>query len=137
MRVLFLVAMMLSPIAASAGDTTLEPGAYEVEVRLDLPHIEDMGAQRTAKVCITDDDTHGIGVLSENNPFARCPPLNVKHSVGELSFDVVCEGHNQAVAHARFQLWSDRFSGVFELKMGGKNMTMTERQTGRRIGACQ
>jgi hypothetical protein len=25
---------------------------------------------------------------------------------------------------------------VFDMKMGGKNMTMTERQSGKRVGAC-
>jgi hypothetical protein len=30
----------------------------------------------------------------------------------------------------------DRFEGIFDMKMGGKNMTMTERQTGLRVGPC-
>lgn len=105
-------------------------------MRLELPHVEDMGTKRTAKVCITESPVHGIGVLSENNPLARCPTLNVKQAGNELMFDLVCEGHNQAIAHAKFRLWPDRFDGTFDIKMGGKNMTMTERQTGRRIGSC-
>lgn len=75
-------------------------------------------------------------MLSENNPLARCPASNIKGSGDELTFDLICEGHNQAVAWAKFQLGPDRFSGAFDMKMGGKNMTMTERQTGRRIGTC-
>ncbi len=137
MRFFIFVAVIVSPVVAHASDVPLEPGEYEVDVRLDLPHIEDMGAQRTARVCITDGETHGIVVLSENNPLARCPVSNVRQSADQLNFDIVCEGHNQAIARARFQLSSNRFSGTFDIKMGGKNMTMTERQTGRRIGACR
>ncbi|MBA2125586.1 hypothetical protein DLM45_05020 [Hyphomicrobium methylovorum] len=137
MRFLHLMTLLVIPAAASAEDAVLQPGEYEVQMRLELPHVEDMGVQKTAKVCITGGDTHGIVVLSENNPLARCPASNVKLLDQTLSFDLVCEGHNQAVAWAKFQLWPDRFSGVFDMKMGGKNMTMSERQTGKRVGVCK
>lgn len=124
-------------LADADGTAPLQVGAYEVQMKLELPHVEDMGVQRTATVCITDGGTHGIVVLSENNPLARCPASNIRQSGDELTFDLVCEGHNQAIAQARFQLWPDRFVGAFDMKMGGKNMTMTERQTGRRTGNCK
>jgi len=105
-------------------------------MRLELPHVEDMNVQRAAKVCITETGTHGIIVLSENNPLVHCPAENIKESAGELTFDVICEGHNQAVASAKFKLYRERFDGAFNMKMGGKNMTMTERQSGKRVGDC-
>ena len=74
-----------------------------------------MGVQKTSKVCITDIGTHGIVVLSENNPLARCPASNTKESGDELTFDLICEGHNQAVAWAKFQLSPDRFTGAFDM----------------------
>ena len=115
----------------------LQPGEYEVQMKLELPHVEDMGVQKTAKVCITDSGTHGIVVLSENNPLVRCPASNIHQHANELTFDLICAGHNQAVAWAKFQLWPDRFSGVFDMKMGGKNMTLSEWQTGKRVGVCK
>ena len=136
MRLPIFLALFAIPTAASAGDTVLEPGEYEVEIRLELPHVMDMEVQRTAKVCISNSAPYGIVALSENNPLARCPASNVKQSVDELTFDLVCEGHNQAIAWAKFRLWPDRFAGAIDMKMGGKNMTMTERQAGRRIGPC-
>lgn len=137
MRKFLIIPIVVLSSASSAGDAVmLEAGAYEVQMRLELPHVETMKVQKTAQVCITDGGTRGIVVLSENNPLARCPASNVKQTGDELVFDLICEGHNQAVAQAKFQLWPDRFAGAFEMKMGGKNMTMTERQTGRRIGVC-
>lgn len=136
MRLPILLALFVAPTVASAGNAGLEPGEYEVEMHLELPHVKDMAVQRTAKVCITNSGSHGIVVLSENNPLAHCPVSNVKQSDDELTFDLVCEGHNQAVAWAKFRIWPDRFAGAFDMKMGGKNMTMTERQAGRRIGPC-
>lgn len=123
-------------VAFAESAALLQPGAYEVQMTLRLPHVEDSGVQKTSTICISDSGTRGIVVLSENNPLARCPPSNIKLVDDVLTFDLVCEGHNQAVAWARFQLSQDRFSGVFDMKMGGKNMTMSERQIGHRVGAC-
>ncbi|HEX2843601.1 DUF3617 domain-containing protein [Hyphomicrobium sp.] len=137
MRLPILLVLLAAPVTASAGDTVLEPGEYEVEMRLELPYVEDMGVQKTARVCLTGGGSRGIVVLSENNPLVRCPVSNVSQEADELTFDLVCEGHNQAVARAKFRLRHDRFDGAFDMKMGGKNMTMTERQKGRRVGACK
>lgn len=134
----FIAALLVCLPEAAAADTIphLRRGAYEVQMKLELPHVEDTGAQKSSTVCITDSGTRGIVVLSENNPLARCPASNIKQADDILTFDVICEGHNQAIASARFQLSQDRFTGAFDMKMGGKNMTMTERQTGHRVGDC-
>lgn len=137
MRTRLLLALLVTPTGALANqDSNLQSGEYEVQMRLELPHVEDMNVQRAAKVCITETGTHGIVVLSENNPLVRCPAENIKESAGELTFDLICEGHNQAVASAKFRLHRERFDGAFNMKMGGKNMTMTERQSGKRVGDC-
>lgn len=137
MRISVLVGLLAMPAMAMASDESkLKPGEYEVKMRLELPHVENNGVEKLEKVCITNGGTHGIVVLSENNPLARCPSSNIKEENGDLSFELVCAGHNQAIARARFELWPDRFVGAFEMKMGGKNMTMTERQSARRIGDC-
>lgn len=137
-RIVSVFLLILFPgFAVAETSALLQPGAYEVRMKLELPHVEDMGVQKTSTVCITEGGTHGIVVLSENNPLVRCPASNIKLAGDELSFDLICEGHNQAVAWAKFQLWPDRFVGAFEMKMGGKNMTMTERQTGHRVGGCK
>jgi hypothetical protein len=137
-RIITAGALFLLVSGASAESLKLlQPGEYEVQMKLEMPHVEDMGVQKTAKICVTGSGTHGIVVLSENNPLARCPASNIRQNADELTFDLICEGHNQAVAWAKFQLWPDRFSGVFDMKMGGKNMTMSERQTGKRIGVCK
>lgn len=128
--------LSLPEIAVAEPAPQLQPGAYEVLMSLELPHVEDMGVRKTQTVCIKEGSTRGIAVLSDNNPLARCPASNVKQTDDVLTFDLICEGHNQAVASARFQLSQDRFTGAFDMKMGGKNMTMTERQTGHRIGVC-
>jgi hypothetical protein len=75
-------------------------------------------------------------VLSVNNPFAGCPARNVRWSGTDLSFDIVCEGRGAAKARATYTLLPGAFEGRIAMVMGGKNMTMTEVQVGRRVGGC-
>lgn len=137
---LAMLGMTIPGTLALGGDTlVLHAGEYEVDSRLELPHVEDMGFSKVANICVTQGDggTHGLVVLSENNPLSRCPASNVRQDADTLSFDIVCPGHNQAIAWAKYTLGTERFSGAIAMKMGGKNMTMTERQTGRRVGDCK
>jgi hypothetical protein len=133
-----LAALLAGPTLA-AEPAVLEGGAYEVEVKLELPHLEDMTGKKVVQLCLTSEangNNHGIAVLSDNNPLARCPVSNVRQDGNALTFDIVCEGRNSAHASARYQLAPTSFHGRIAMQMGGKNMTMTEVQAGRRTGAC-
>lgn len=124
-------------VEAGEPKTVLTNGSYEVEVRLELPHLEEWAVKKLATVCVTEGGgSRGLVVLSDNNPLARCPASNIRQDGGTLTFDIVCEGRNAARASATFFLASQQFRGRIAMVMGGKNMTMTETQVGRRIGTC-
>ena len=130
---------LISYARARAEESALEQGAYEVAVRLELPHVENAGAQKMATICIDKADpggTFGLAVLSENNPLGHCPASNVHQEGDTLTFDIKCPGGNAAVASAKYILLGQRFDARIAMKMGGKNMTMTEVQTGHRTGDC-
>jgi hypothetical protein len=133
-----LMAITAAMCAASAA-AALEPGEYEVSVRLDLPHVDGATASRTTPVCVTEgrNDTHGLTALSTNNPFGGCAASNIREDAGTLLFDIACPGPNAATASARYTFKEQDFDGTITMKMGGKNMTMTERQHGRRTGGCK
>lgn len=121
----------------------LEAGTYEVVVNLDLPHLEGMGASRTALVCVeksgaspAPSPTNGLAVLSENNPLGDCPASNIRMEGDTLLFEVHCKGKNAAEGFAKYTLGREAFEGTIVMKMGGKNMTMTETQKGKRVGDC-
>jgi hypothetical protein len=136
----FMAALMLAAVAQAAQDEALlQDGAYEVEVRLELPNVLRRGADSTTTICLPYADG-GNGapfpVLSSNNPLAKCPASNVERDGATLSFDIFCEGRGAARAHAVYRLMPDAFEGRIAMVMGGKNMTMTEVQAGRRVGSC-
>jgi Protein of unknown function (DUF3617) len=140
MLVLALIGLAPASLLRAGDAVLLIPGRYEVSVRLDLPNIEGAAASTLRTLCVPAQDQagqHGLGVLSENNPFLHCPVANVRREGATLSFDIVCPGGNAASASAKFQLTSEAFDGRISMKLGGKNMTLTETQTGRRTGECR
>lgn len=130
----------LLALPLSAGEVVkLQPGLYEVSIRLDLPNMADAAAKKLTTLCVSAADNNGnqgLKPLSDNNPLARCPVANVAQQEAQLTFEIVCPGGNAAVASARYQLTANTFTGRISMKLGGKNMTMTETQAGRRTGEC-
>lgn len=125
---------------AGARNVTLQDGSYEVEVRLELTNLEGAAAKKTASICVSGvngNGYHGLVVLSAYNPLATCPVTNIRQDGNTLTFDIVCEGANAARASATYTLAAQHFQGWIAMKMGGKDMTMTEIQRGRRVGECE
>ena len=134
---LILAAAPLCPVRA--GEDLLAAGQYSVDVRLELPHVEDLNMKKTAAICVMPDGgdgSRGLTVLGDNNPLSRCPASNVHQDGSVLTFDILCEGTNAARASASYTLAETNFRGRITMKLGGKNMTMSETQVGRRVGAC-
>lgn len=117
-------------------DEPLRSGLYEIAYRLELPHVAP-GPEEVAKVCLAGaGGAKAFPVLSANNPLAGCPAGHARREGREFSFDIVCPGGNAAKAYALYDLGEDAFEGRIAMNMGGKNMTMTEAQRGRRVGEC-
>ena len=121
---------------ADAGEDLLATGQYDVDVRLELPHVEDLNMKKTIAICVEPDGSRGLAVLGDNNPLSRCPASNVRQNGSVLTFDIVCSGTNSASASAAYTLSRNAFRGRITMRMGGKNMTMSETQVGRHVGAC-
>ena len=107
--------------------------------RLELPHLERWGVDKTAIICLSNSrgpDEIPVPVVSANNPFAKCSATNLVADGSKLEYDIVCPERGAARGHAVYELSSNAFTGRIAMVMGAKNMTMTEVQRGRRIGEC-
>jgi hypothetical protein len=126
-----------TPALAGEG---VRPGRYEVIYRLEVPHVERFAVDAVASICVAPPagNPRTLPVLSPNNPLSVCPARNARIAGGMLSYDIYCPGrrNDRSEAHAVFALGPDRFAGRIHMKMGGKNMTFVEVQSGRRTGNC-
>ncbi len=132
--------LLLLPIdGATAADRTLEAGAYVIRYRLELPHVERWAVDKTDTACLAGMPSAGrthLPILSANMPFKGCMTRALRSTGKVLDYDIVCPGRGAAKAHAVYTLTDGGFEARIFMTMGGKNMTMTEVQQGRRSGTC-
>jgi len=135
------VSLILLAGSGEAGEASLQAGAYAIRHRLELPHVERWAVERIDVACIPetlDSEPPGpmLPILSVNMPFKRCIAKAWQLDDRRLDYDIVCPGRGAAKAHASYVLSGDGFTGRIFMTMGAKNMTMTEVQSGRRLGSC-
>jgi hypothetical protein len=134
-----LVSTIAQPQLLLANPLSPPSGSYELTARLELPHLERWGVDKTAIICLSNSrgpDEIPVPVVSANNPFAKCSATNLVADGSKLEYDIVCPERGAARGHAVYELSSNAFTGRIAMVMGAKNMTMTEVQRGRRIGEC-
>ncbi len=121
-----------------AADLRLEPGHYQVEVLVSLPNVGTAAPPLTVTRCITPEDLQSGGAffILSDNPLKRCALVDYLSSATVASYRIVCDGANRGSASAVFDVRERGYRGVIQMDMGGKNMTMAERQVGKRIGDC-
>jgi len=137
-----LLLLILLQGSAEAGEPRLEPGRYAIRHRLELPHVERWAVERTDMACVPEPLGMGrlggpmLPILSGNMPFRACTTKEWRLEGNRLDYDIACPGRGAAKAHATYVLSGDGFAARIFMTMGAKNMTMTEVQSGRRLGAC-
>jgi hypothetical protein len=136
MRSTFPLALWLLLAAGHAQAAMLEPGAYRVTYRLEVPHVERYARDAETTICASRDMPPGV--LSGNNPLAHCPINHVVLAEDGFNFEIHCPGrlNDSARASASYRWNQGRLEGRIQMVMGGKNMTFVEVQSWRRIGGC-
>ena len=126
-------------LAAAANAAEWPPsGAYAVTSVLEIPHVGGPAWHGTRFVCLgaARDEAIPVPVLTLNNPFAGCAARDLVRTATSLRYRIVCPGRDAARAVAAYRLRPDGFTGEIAMVLGAKDMTLTERQVGRREGGC-
>ena len=139
------ITTMVSGVAVSlatwcvAAEPVLSPGLYEVEVRISLPNVQDTAAPIVLTRCVRTADLksgQAFFVLSDN-PLKTCDLLDYQTTSDKTLYRIACPGPNRGTAVAVFDNTNTAYRGTITMNMGGKNMTMSETQAGRRVGDCE
>jgi hypothetical protein len=130
------VLLMAQP---SSADPLPSPGLYQVEVRISLPNVQDTAAPLVLTRCLGPSDLRSgraFFVLSDN-PLKGCDLLDYQMTAGMAVYRIACPGPNKGSAVAVFETTATGYRGTIKMNMGGKNMTMSEVQVGKRLGDCR
>lgn len=132
-----LAALGLSAHAATL--VALPAGEYELTTETVLPHLEEALRYATtrARQCLRAPDANGLFPLLRHPAFTGCALVPDAQAAGGLQFTLQCANPEAATGLAVFDVAADRLTAVLQLKMGGKNMTLSQRVHGPRIGPCQ
>ena len=134
--VVALIGILMLPPAAKALD--LSSGLYQIEVMIALPNVQNVAVPISITQCITAENiTSGRAffVLSDN-PLQACELVDYRPAQNSFTYRIVCPGPNRGSAFAEFETTTTTYRGAIKMNMGGKNMTMSETQLGKRVGNC-
>ena len=135
--ILVLLAIQLVAPAAAEAEAALRPGRYRVDVVLEMPHVLRAMPYGTVERCIAEDEAAGGFARIESSPaITACPIVGRRWEGNRLSQSWACGTANTGMAKAGYTISGEGFVGRIAVTMGGKNMTLSEVQTGRRIGDC-
>ena len=130
--------LALVSVLADAGVPAVAPGLYDIEVRLGLPNVLEVGPPTKLRRCLTSADMESgqaFFVRSEN-PLRACALTDYAVTGTSVRYRIRCPGPNAASAEAEFETTTAGYRGAIRMVMGGKNMTMSETQIASRIGDC-
>ena len=133
------IVAVVGPCASSVASTvSVEPGLYEVTAQTVLPHLEESLRYATtrSRQCLGTQDAAALFPLLRHEAFAGCSLEHESSSGGEAHFSLRCNNPQAATGAAHFAMQAGGFQAVLHIKMGGKNMTLSQRLGAPRLGAC-
>jgi hypothetical protein len=128
----------LAATGSNAAEPLLTAGPYQIEVRIVLPNVQDVAAPMVLNRCLSADDLKSgqAFFVRSDNPLRNCDLLDYQATDGTASYRIACLGPNRGRAVGVFETTATTYRGSIKMNMGGKNMTMSETQIGKRIGDC-
>ena len=121
-----------------AATLSVEPGLYDVTAQTVLPHLEEnlRYATTRTRLCLDTQEASALFPLLRHQAFAGCSLVHESSSEAQADFELRCDNPQAATGVAHFSLDTGGFQAVLFVKMGGKNMTLSQRLTAPRLGAC-
>ncbi|WP_153067257.1 DUF3617 domain-containing protein [Steroidobacter cummioxidans] len=111
---------------------------YDVTTETSMPHLEEnlRYAIEHGQHCLSRDDLASAFPVLHHPALAGCKLREQYHDGDTLSYLLVCEGSSATTGTAKWRLGEHIIRGTLYVKLGGKNMTFSQRITGRLIGTC-
>jgi hypothetical protein len=122
-----------------ASPLVLNPGTYELTVETLLPHLEENLRYATThqRHCLGTQEATTLFPILLHQAFAGCVLAGGQTVEDRAEYTLECSNREAATGVAHLRVSPTGVNGVLEIKMGGKNMTLSQRITGPRLGACR
>jgi hypothetical protein len=124
---------------SSAGAAaTMPPQLYEIVTETAMPHLEENLRYATTREqrCLEQNVLWSAFPVLRYAALKDCRLDHESRREDTVSYELVCEGGHGTTGHATWQLGPTQSTGTLSVRLGGKNMTLSQRVTARALGAC-
>ena len=128
---------MLIRSSAGAGET-MSPRLYEIITETAMPHLEENLRYATTREqrCLEQNGLLSAFSVLQSAALKDCRLDQESRQQDVVTYALVCEGGHGTTGHATWQLGPTQSIGTLNVKLGGKNMTLSQRVTARMLRAC-
>ena len=132
------VVLVLADRVASATSVAAGPGRYALTVETVMPHLEENLRYATTREnrCLDGDEADTLFPLLRHQSFAGCSLEDGVMHGDQRHYSLRCQNPAAATGTARLTITPVALRGVLDIRMGGKNMTLSQRVAGIRLGDC-
>ena len=124
--------------ATWASGEAVAPGTYEITAQVVMPHLEENLRYATTRErrCLRNDELASVFPILRHHSLEGCKLGAETRLGGTIRYVLACASPQVATGAARLDAASGRITGTLEIKMGGKNMTFSQRIDAVRHGDC-
>jgi hypothetical protein len=132
-----LISSLLIYSSAHAAETT-SPQLYEVVTETAMPHLEENLRYATTREqrCLEQNELRSAFPILQYAALKDCKLDHESRQEDIVSYALVCKGGHGTTGRATWQLGPTQSTGTINVKLGGKNMTFSQRVTARVLGVC-
>jgi hypothetical protein len=133
------VAASLLSSAACATGYAGEPGLYEITAQTVMPHLEENLRYATTREqrCLQPDEPSALFPILRHPSLEGCRLDEERRRGSSMRYRLVCASPQVASGTARLDAAGERIAGILDIKMGGKNMTFSQRIEAFRQRDCE
>jgi hypothetical protein len=115
------------------------PGLYEISAQTVMPHLEENLRYATTREqrCLQLDELAALFPILRHPSLAGCHLDGERRRGSSVRYRLVCANPQVASGTARLDAAGERIAGILEVKMGGKNMTFSQRIEAVRRRDCE
>lgn len=123
--------------AAQAEALVFPAGNYALVAQMIMPHLDEMRRVRTEETqCLGGDEPGALFPVLRQPALRGCRLAYETRSEETRDYVLECASARVASGRANLRLASGRITGMLEVKMGGKNMTFSQRVVATPQGDC-
>jgi hypothetical protein len=133
----FFLALWAGALSTQAATLDLAPGSYSVASQIVMPHLDAMRREvETSRRCLSGATPRELFSVFDQPALRGCDFAYPRATAQGVEYVLRCQSALVATGTLSLQRAGPDTVGLAAIKMGGKNMTFTQRVVARRLGAC-